>query len=1100
VSTVNQAPLTLERLRKLADEIAAAYAELLRGESIAAQAHLRAVVAEWSNEVLPVINARISLCDDLVKRGLRDEALGYAAEPPDLFDAANLLNLERFGRENYAAWQEASRLVGLAMPAQPLLDKLANLEAAQQQAHELRPQLERWRRMNIQRAPLPNRIRMLRELHEQDKSPNEPWRQMLTEHETHRLMEIKAALGRLRDRFSREQGGAAAGTEREAEQHLEELRGPWTGLVPPDALIEQFAVLAAESRQRRIDATLDGLVGELQSAHALLDTDRRAARERLATLHQAWHAALVDRGVIDPADPRLARVGPICEYTERVKEHDALLVEVDQRERERPLKLAGRIAWSEELDRMMDRIDDTASRLPAADVDARRIADLSDRVARVAESVRREVFFRRLVRALSAAAVCLLIAAVSWAAYAVRRHSQAVAGAVAEANEAVEALAAGGDAAADLGVAWSEAVRRNPEVMAALERVKAAVQSRLGRRETLAKKLADLQAALDELKTADRPDPLTPWPDSFTRAAQLLAAVKREKLAVVDAERARLEQPAAVLRAKSKEFADAGDTAFEDRTRRLEADLVGVEAALPDDLAGADRGIERVARELEALRKLAATAACPAAGEEHDRRKLVSVTVAALVEAESKVAKKLSLLRMRRAVIAGLAGREANADRLLKEGKYPEYADALREIAKDVGAGPLSRDYDDAAKDHARWQAVEDWSRFAADVGAAKITPQSAKDVLERLRKLPPEVLQIPDARTAKAWMEPWLDRLTTYTPDKLDTLRTQFDRLFESQFGNKINCVITERDGTGYPRYYCLLEDTPKATEPKRVKYVTGLPDASGAWPTVQLPFDPEKHFVTDSPQKLLAESAHKLLESPAVQDATTIDRLALDVVRLWARSTKPEPTKPEPTKPAPTKPAPEQLAIDPCLQAIMLQFLLDRACAASPVLAQGFVKSQAAMSAGNDRSGEKIKIKGVDNSAFGKALNPKLQDTPELEKYRSTCAGFVRQVASEAEAVAEGMKRDAKQLAANRESLRTMRCVGRLRRIAAGGWSISGGDAALRAGRPIYAAGNVRDGFKMVPCATCDEKGAIAPGTDVKARAGDPVFIIEAVKNRGE
>lgn|GEM_PF-3410069 len=1085
MSTVKQAPLTIERLRKLSDEIAAAYVELLRGESIAAQAHLRAVVAEWSSEVLPVINARISLCDDLVKRGLRDEALGYAAEPPDLFDAANLLNLERFGRENYAAWQEASRLVGLAMPAQPLLDKLANIEAAQQQAHELRPLLERWRRMNIQRAPLPSRIRMLRELHEQDKSPNEPWRQMLTKHETHRLMEIKAALGRLRDRFSREQGAAAAGTEREAEQHLEELRGPWTGLVPPDALIEQFAVLAAESRQRRIDATLDGLVGELQSAHALLDTDRRAARGRLVTLHQAWHAALVDRGVVDPADPRLARVGPICEYIERVKEHDALLVEVDQRERERPLKLAGRIAWSEELDRMMDRIDDTASRLPAADVDARRIADLSDRVARVAESVRREVFFRRLVRALSAAAVCLLVAAVSWAAYAVRRHSQAVAGAVAEANEAVEALAAGGDAAADLGVAWSDGVRRNPQVMAALERVKAARLGRDDRRGTLAKKLGDLQTALGELKAADRTDPLTPWPEPFTRAAQLLAAVKREKLAIVDEESARLEQPAAALRAKSKEFADAADTAFEDRTRRLEADLAGVEAALPDDLAGADRGIERAAQELEALRKLAATAACPAAGEEHDRRKLVSVAVAALVEAESKVTKKLAALRTRRTVISGLAGREEKADRLLKEGKYAEYADALREIAKDVGTGALSRDYDDVAKDHARWQAVDDWSRFVADIRPkGKLMPQAAKELLEKLRKLPAEVLQLPDARTAKAWMEPWLDRLTSCTTEKLDTLRMQFGRIFESQFGEEIDAVITDQGGTGYPRYYCLLADRPKPTEPKRVKYVTGLPDANRTWPTAPLAFDPAVHVVADSPQKLLADSAKKILEEQSAQDATMIDQFAIDVVRHWAN---------------PPKLGPKERAIDPCLQAIILQFLLEKACAASPVLASGLVKSQAAMNAGNDRSGQKILIKGVDNSAYTKAFDPTLQDSPEVEKYRSTCVNFVRQAGAEADIVADGMKEDAKQLVANRESLRAMQCVGRLRKNAAGGWSISGSDALLRAGKQIHTAGGVRDGFKMVPCATCDEKGTIPPGTDVKARAGDPVFIIKAAKDRG-
>jgi hypothetical protein len=55
------------------------------------------------------------------------------------------------------------------------------------------------------------------------------------------------------------------------------------------------------------------------------------------------------------------------------------------------------------------------------------------------------------------------------------------------------------------------------------------------------------------------------------------------------------------------------------------------------------------------------------------------------------------------------------------------------------------------------------------------------------------------------------------------------------------------------------------------------------------------------------------------------------------------------------------------------------------------------------------------------------------------------------------------------------------------------------MRAGKQILTAGGLRDAFKMVPCATCDEKGAIPPGTDVKAHAGDPVFIIEAAKDRG-
>ena len=66
MSTGSQQPLTLERIQKLVNELASAYKDLLDGDSIAAPAQIRAVVAEWSSEVLPVIDERIVKCHELV--------------------------------------------------------------------------------------------------------------------------------------------------------------------------------------------------------------------------------------------------------------------------------------------------------------------------------------------------------------------------------------------------------------------------------------------------------------------------------------------------------------------------------------------------------------------------------------------------------------------------------------------------------------------------------------------------------------------------------------------------------------------------------------------------------------------------------------------------------------------------------------------------------------------------------------------------------------------------------------------------------------------------------------------------------------------------
>ena len=1079
MSTGSQQPLTLERIQKLVNELASAYKDLLDGDSIAAPAQIRAVVAEWSSEVLPVIDERIVKCHELVKRGLRDEALAYATEQPDLFEAVKLLDLERFGRDKYAAWMEASLIAGLVLPPPPQLDKVGDIEGARDRVAELRPLLDQWRRLNFQRAPLPSRIRMLLALLRRDSDPNnQVWHAMLVDHEKHRLMEIKASIGRLRDQCARDPDVDASSVERDVEGFLKELQGEWQALQPPASLSEQATLLFAEVRQRRIDATLDGLVGLLESAHALLETNRPAAKQELCRHVDAWKTALADRGVIDPADSRLAQVGPIIEYVERLREHDALVAEVAQRVAEQPTSLRSRISWSQDLDRMMDRIDDTASRLPAADIDPRRIGDLSDRVARVAEAVRREIYLWRLVRVSAIAAMLLVAATATWALYSFRQHTTGVRAALEQCAAAVKKIESGEPASADLGDKWNDAVRRNPEVTKARERVTAAQQAQDDRRESFAKRLEDIRGALAELQAAGRPDPLTPWPVPFIRASKLLTELRNEKLAAVDDERAKLEQPTATLRSKAREFGEAADDAFDDRVRRLEAELSAAEIELVDDPVKAESAITKATADLDGLRVIAGTPACPAAGEDYGLRKLVSASAAALVAADSKAASRLNTLRTRRAVIAGLADREQAADRLLAGGKHAEYADAIRQIAKDIGPGPIARDYAAVADNHAAWHAIAEWNRFVADLGnPTGFTAEEATAVLEKLKSLGPETKSLPDARAADLWLTPALEQMQTRTNDNLKTLREELIRRLDGVYGEAIDGVVAENNVTDYPRDYCLLKDRPLPVAKKRFNYVTGLPDAAKQWPIKQLSFDPAAHRVTDSPQKRLALACKKIAEHETAAGAAAIDKLALEVIKACA---------------APPKPAAGDLPVDPCLHAMLLRFLLDQACKGSPALAEGFTKSLAIINSGNMPDGKPLMIKGVDNDVFSAVLNPDRQNSEALvEAGRVKCADFVERVARDADATFQSITVQTKKIDAQYHDLREFCCVGRLRKLPEGGWTISAGDAALRAGKKLFTVGGVRDSFKFLPCATCDDKGTIPTGTDVKARAGEPLYI---------
>lgn len=1086
MSTGLKQPLTLERIQRLADELRAAYEELVGGETIAAPALIREAVAEWSTDILPVIDARIIRCHELIRRGLRDEAIGHAIESPDLFEAVKFLDLERFGRAAYASWMEASRAAGLVAPPPPQLDKMADIEAARDRLADLRPLLDRWRRMNFQRASLTSRIQLLREIVSRDADPqSHVWQTMLDEHEARRLMEIKADLARMREQISWERDVDVERIEREVCQFVEELDGDWETLEPPIELSDQARRLIVEARRRRIDATLDGLVPQLEAAHAAMATDRAAAKEKLQRLLDTWKRALAERGVIDPGDPRLARVGAITGYAELLREHEALVAEVGHRVAERPATLRSRIAWADELDRMMDRVDDSATHLPAQDVDPRRISELSHRVADITDTVRREQRLRQFF-ALSVVAVLIVgVTATAWSVYALNHHRAAVNEAIAACDAALEKIVKGEEIGEDLGSDWAPPVRREPRVTASLERVKAAERKRIGGREAFARRVDDMRTALAELQAAPRPDPLAPWPESFAHATKILADLRAPGMAISDDDLAKLEQPAAMLRTKSKDYTAAADDAFEDRVRRLEADLATVAVVLADDPARAEGKLDEAAVELAKLRAVAATAACPSAAENYGGRKLISESVAVIVAADSKAANTLNGLRSRREIVAGLAARERVADQLLMNGKYAEYADAIRKIADDLGSGPVARDYNDAARNHAAWQAISEWRRFSESlVEPASLTATKTKKLLEERRSLGPEVTRLRDAKEVISWLEPFLERAVVSTAESLDQLRATFIKILESQHGEGIDGVVWEKGVLPYPRYYCLLKDRPLPGQKRSIKYVTGRPDAQKNWPQKSLSFDPNVHDVADSPQKLLALACKKVVQT-IPHDVAAVDRLAAGAVRACA---------------TPPKTSAEGPSLDPCLQAILLRFLVAKACEASPIMRASLPGSLAALDTGNDSRGQQLMIKGVDNEAFTAVLDPVSQDDAAwIRANRDRCATFVKLVAQEVEGAVRKIEDREQDVARRYRDMRNHRCVGRLRKLSEGGWAISGGDPAARAGKPLFIAGGPQDEYRMVPCVDCDAKGGIPAGSHVKGRAGEPVFIEIASGKKG-
>lgn len=175
-----------------------------------------------------------------------------------------------------------------------------------------------------------------------------------------------------------------------------------------------------------------------------------------------------------------------------------------------------------------------------------------------------------------------------------------------------------------------------------------------------------------------------------------------------------------------------------------------------------------------------------------------------------------------------------------------------------------------------------------------------------------------------------------------------------------------------------------------------------------------------------------------------------------------------------------------------MLLRFLLEQACKECPALAECFTSTLAIINSGNTPNGTPIIIKGVDNEAFVAALDPEKQNADAwVQVQRGKCADFVKSVANEADATDRTLADRTNDITSKWRELRQYRCVGRLRKLPGGSWTISGGTASDRAGRQLLIAGGVRDGFVLLPCVTCDDKGAIPAGTDVKANAGEPLYI---------
>lgn len=176
-------------------------------------------------ECIETVNARLEKCDELLRKGLRGEAIQECEVKPKLLDLVLDLDMDEWD-----AWIDYVRQFGI--PPQPalLVDIAAALNEAYSQSQTLDDVLRLHRLHALARSPLKTRLSILRTIAKKD-SGNPVWEADVKNYEIARLREIERELRQ----YSAARDTAAVG------QLNSELSSPHWMVVPAQKLTQSVA-------------------------------------------------------------------------------------------------------------------------------------------------------------------------------------------------------------------------------------------------------------------------------------------------------------------------------------------------------------------------------------------------------------------------------------------------------------------------------------------------------------------------------------------------------------------------------------------------------------------------------------------------------------------------------------------------------------------------------------------------------------------------------------------------------------------------------------------------------------------------------------------
>ncbi len=234
---------------------------------------------------------RLRRCEDFLRRGLRGEAVHMAEIDPPVLEVVRAVNFP--GRQQ---WDELVGMYGLAVGPRIDFQRAAAINQAYADHQVLEPLLKEHRRLALSRAPLTDRLNVLRQLAQVDRY-NSFWVEDMREVEQALVKELVQSGQRAAER--RDVGTLAA-----IITQLEQT--PWS--LPPlpthlQDLRRRYDELASKKALSNLPNLARELVKAVQAQNYLAAV---AARQRLETEMQ--------RAQVPPSDPIFQRIAPALQW------------------------------------------------------------------------------------------------------------------------------------------------------------------------------------------------------------------------------------------------------------------------------------------------------------------------------------------------------------------------------------------------------------------------------------------------------------------------------------------------------------------------------------------------------------------------------------------------------------------------------------------------------------------------------------------------------------------------------------------------------------------------------------------------------------------